>query len=833
MTGAILTTFPFDAEFYENALINVMSRKNIGGKNAVLLDSAKYDETFNTDEGPTVSAAGIDYHLAPVDVPGRRVFHPKVFFFAGERRVYVFIGSANLTQKGLTDNAELVSQFSYEKNREDNDSRHLPVLRAVKEFLADLFESEYAASIGEFTNEVAVQDILGACAWLDDVEADTDPSSVQFLHNLDLSIFAQVIDEIGDERVEEVSLVAPFFGESTRVLERFSELEDASIQLYLQQDTARIPVDDLEKWLEENENATLTVFEHPRFVHGKLAVIKTAERSYCLTGSPNPSYQGMLAAAGDGGNIETAVLRRAADRDHFDYLLDQVLVGNEVGASVADFRPHPEPLVEDQPTAVETPEIHLRDAVYSTETTYAGGLFSLVIEDVEVGEKTDGTVQITSRSGGTISLSLQDASMEQQDDGSGFVELAFEITDDEYQSILSTLCTATVTWNGRASNRRWVMHKSPQEEEIVREEIESGATGNVPDMVPDLLLGDETTRSEVLRLLGQIVDGMQEVSPDGDGGGGHTRRTLPPDFQVTSSPSTADPDKLLHEIYEAWYRQMVSLVYSDDEVDSETVVQDFTQLLSALHRTSAHILFAHHNADSLGYDPSTNYASVPRHYLGDLYSGNDAVVRQFCSRLAEQENRDSNAVYAAIQEYVLPQIIFCSLVVNREEDEVHRFYDRSLEESASYCFESFSLSPTVLTDQSINQTVTDVRGFAEETFSRFDRNRLTDQYYDSGDVEDFVLKFYGRLLALSGPRGVRNYFDRLRNQIEAESRDIEEIRHRQYKVSAYFTKEASDLFGSEAQERISQHLSGIADDLEYRHPKYRAMFENALLCVDE
>jgi phosphatidylserine/phosphatidylglycerophosphate/cardiolipin synthase-like enzyme len=147
--GAILTTYPFDTEFYEGAVRRIVSRKKgVGSDNVILVDSSKYRETFKRDVKPRY--AGRRYYLSPVSVDGKRVFHPKMFFFAGQKRAYCFVGSANLTQRGLTHNAELWSHFASERKEEGEEStqRQSLILRDLREFLLDLFDTQYTDMIG-------------------------------------------------------------------------------------------------------------------------------------------------------------------------------------------------------------------------------------------------------------------------------------------------------------------------------------------------------------------------------------------------------------------------------------------------------------------------------------------------------------------------------------------------------------------------------------------------------------------------------------------------------------------------------------------------------------
>lgn len=838
MTGAIFTTYPFDPGFTENAVVSMLSKKGVGGNNVVLVDSSKYDQTFDRESGNTVSSAGVNYHLAPVTLSGRRVFHPKVYFFAGERRVYAFVGSANLTQKGFTDNAELFSYFIHEKKDDDPDPSQVAVLKDIRSFLVDFMDSEFADSVGGFAKDLAREEVLPSCSWLDDedVEGEDGPGQLKFLHNLDRSIFEQVVEFIGDERVVEVHLAAPFFGETVQILRRFEEFDNPDVQLYLQQDGARIPVDELDDWMSEYGNASLSVFDNERFVHGKLLLIKTDESAYCLTGSPNPSMQGMLLSAAEGGNVETAVLRIGPEVDHFDYLFEQDVFTDEVGSSVEEFNPTPEPLPEVEPSETESVPVRLHDVVFNRETAFTGGRLSVEASVADEVTLDDGFTVVESLSEGSFELPISDAEVT-RDDEQNLVGLSYDVTSESRQSILNSTCKVRVRFDEFTSNQRWISHKSPEEDDIVREGIESGGTANVPELFPGFLIGGVEHAGKIIALIGDVADGLHDYSSDGDADrGGYTRRTLPPDWRRSSSGSSRDPEEVLSDLFDAYYQQMLSITLDQaDEENPTSITQDFVDILSVLNQISANIFLAHSHRDDFGVENTGELLSIPRHHLTRLYRGDSAVIPRFCRRVVERDDREPGEIgeaFGAFHSYVLPQALFSAMVVEREDSDYRSLYENGFEKTANQCLPSQEPTPETVYPQAIDEVTENILEMADSAYSSYQDSSniagyIRREYREGRRVKEYVIDFHSRMLLAAGPQAVSNYFRRLEKLIREDTDELDLVRSHGYRFAARFSNNL-EMLEAEERSKVVHRLCELNEDWQDFNDKNRSLLEYAL-----
>lgn len=834
MTGAIFTTYPFDPGFTENAIVSVLSKKGIGQNNVVLVDSSKYEQTFDTEKGNPVSSAGVNYHLAPVNLPGRRVFHPKVYFFAGERRVYAFVGSANLTQKGFTDNAELFSYFIHEKNAEDPDPRQVAILKQIRSFLTHFLESEFAESVGGYAKNLAHEEILPSCSWIDDEGIDDEPRDVRFLHNLDQPIFEQVSIIIGDEPVREAHIAAPYFGESIQMLRRIQDLGDPDIKLYLQQGVAQIPLDELSEWLAAYPAYSITVFDHERFLHGKLLLLKTDESVYCVIGSPNPSQQGMLLSASSGGNVETAILRVDEDVDHFDYLLELDVFEDVVASSVEEFNPTSEPLPEVEPSEAEPVPIRLLDVVFNRETAFTGGRLSIeasVDEDIDPNE---GVTVVESLSAETFQLPISDAELDTVEDGS--IQLRYDITDDERQSVLNSTCLVRLEVGQVSSNQRWINHKSPEEDDIVREGIESGGTATVPDLFPEFLLGGLADAENVLGLIDDVANGLHSQGNGESGTAGYTRRTLPPDWQRQTSGSPRDADEVVSDLYDAYYQQLLSMTLNQaGEERPDSVTQDFVDVLFATNRLSANIFLAHTNRHEFGVENTGELLSLPRRQFVDLYRGESAVIPRFCQRVVEPGQQDPAAAengFEALRSHMLPQTVFSAMLVENEDPEHRTLYEFGFEKAANSCLPGRAPTPESIYPKRIADVIDGVEEMVETTYAPYRDSSsiagyINSEYGKHRNVKEFVIDFHSRMLLAAGAQGVNTYFTRLEKLIRENSDDLALILKHGYRFSARFSNNL-DMQPRHSRSRTVDQLCDLADAWDGIDKKYRSLLEYAM-----
>ncbi|WP_157533096.1 hypothetical protein, partial [Haloferax profundi] len=373
MEGAIMTTFTYSPGFFEQTVLPALRDKNLGDDIALLVDSKQYDSTLNDRDSSEATLrgnhtqpryAGQRYHFAPISVGQRRAFHPKVHLLTGERRVQATISSANLTHPGLTSNQEIATSFTvdapssetseHSNGGESTDEmvrQKAALCLDISAYFEDLLDSRLANSVDPVTTGT-ISRTIEAGGWLKDIpKPNTNERSTYFLHNLHRPLLPQVREIIREtgEQIQQVDIFAPFYGSSLAVPNSFTT-DGIETQLWLQNTRVQISKPKLGDWLNQ-ELASARSYEHNRYVHAKILLIRTNTAVYCLSGSPNASHAALLSSAlEDTGNVEAAVLRRSVDGDHFDYLLSEDPISKAEPIAIDTFVPGSE-----LPTGDDTP----------------------------------------------------------------------------------------------------------------------------------------------------------------------------------------------------------------------------------------------------------------------------------------------------------------------------------------------------------------------------------------------------------------------------------------------------------------------------------------------
>lgn len=355
-TGALLTTYVFNSDYFEGTLLPILRRKSLSGDTVICTDAGAYQDTLDDDDVQP-SHTGDDYYLCPMRLSQGR-FHPKVYFFGDKDRAIGFVGSANLTSSAFDQNREVITQFDVSNTDDENQDPDIHGLAGIHRFYRTLLDHPASEAMGETVRETAAE-ILEATKWVTEVDEDLqDENFTTILHTLEQSLLAQVESRLNshDESIEQVNIIAPFYGESLAVPESFTDRE-ISTTLWLQQEQTQVDSDALQSWTQDNETANVVLFNEDRYVHGKVFLIQTGDAMYCLAGSPNASRAAMLGDVNSDesyANIEVAVLRRVTDTDHYDYLLDELAtnelegVGLErfISQTVSDYQPSGQPSEE-------------------------------------------------------------------------------------------------------------------------------------------------------------------------------------------------------------------------------------------------------------------------------------------------------------------------------------------------------------------------------------------------------------------------------------------------------------------------------------------------------
>lgn len=308
---ALILTYGADIPFFENALWQQFSARC---RNKIILaDGQCYLEAC-----ANYARSGLARHLnqryVAEGIFTPRAAHAKLILLTNPERGRLLVGSGNLGWQGYASGGELFTQYEYSADAPEA----LKAFLATRELVDELVARRYIS----VPAEKRIHHLLEKTPWLfQSPTSEWEPVR----HNLTHSFLDQLQQAAGDEPVEELWVLSPFYDKELVALDRLLTSLNPRQAILLMQ-PSRTSVDPI---------ALQTVLGHfggrcqlhsfnksddNPYVHAKLYLLKLADRAICLQGSPNLSQVAMLLTVPQ-GNIELANLL-SGPRHVFDDLLD-------------------------------------------------------------------------------------------------------------------------------------------------------------------------------------------------------------------------------------------------------------------------------------------------------------------------------------------------------------------------------------------------------------------------------------------------------------------------------------------------------------------------------
>lgn len=711
----------------------------------------------------TLNFVGKDYSLAPIRLKGRRVFHPKIFYFASPIRVKSFVGSANLTLQGFANNAELITAFECEKaDIKRNDGE---ILKEIRAFFIGLLTSRWSQSIGELAR-TRMERIIESCDWLEKkitIRATKDRNT-WFLHNLEESILEQVERIItaieGKSNLSKLLVMAPFFGEDIVVLEHFDKIfKPPIINVFIQKGKTSLPFEQLDKWMKQKKNiAFLVSKKQKRYIHGKMFLFKMENgHSYCLSGSSNASMSALLTSTEKGGNIEACVLKLSKTPQYFDYLLDKVVLGpyqhvQKIEAEDVSAIPH----IEDQIS--ETPESKL----ILDNATLQGTFLDLTIRSSE--EPLHDFYRLKLIINGTKSFSFE------KDDPEVVMSSHSEVPlltlkihgSDELLKALEPPSQIEVCFktNGRwqSSTKRWVDVQFSDVEDVISDGISSDGTRHVPEHLATWLLSKEMVDSAILHALAGITKGLRTRSikeRHGQRGYERTWTRLPPRWSERL-PSTRKITDVLRFFFDIYDYNLKFCIEQIKAPNPWVEIEEFCNFLTASNKLSV-ILYVTNQLKAHKFVPIT------RKYLIGNYDGPSSNVMRLVEKCSTclTDPEEIQEFYLFLMERILPELIGISLVCRKE---AHSVFAKRMQEIFARSGMLLSglqhLDLNLLSDESFEALKKRLFQTFQEYFCRISHESfqeyIKNDYLEMNSLGKAILRFFAMMLKY----GSISYIDR-------------------------------------------------------------------------
>lgn len=706
-TGALLTTYVFNSDYFEGTLLPILRRKSLSGDTVICTDAGAYQDTLDDDDVQP-SHAGDDYYLCPMRLSQGR-FHPKVHLFGDEDRAVGFVGSANLTSSAFDQNREVITQFDVSNTDEAEQDPDIHGLAGIHRFYRNLLDHPASEAMGETVRDTAA-DVLEATEWVTEADEDLpDGNLTIILHSLENSLLDQVESRLNsrDESIEQVNIIAPFYGESLAVPESFTDRE-ISTTLWLQQEQTQIDSDALQSWSQDNETANVVLFDEDRYVHGKVFLIQTEDAMYCLAGSPNASRAAMLCDVNSDesyANIEVAVLRRVTDTNHYDYLLDELATNEleDVGLerftsqTVSDYQPSEQPSEE----MVDLLSVNFTwNQELGTGTIHGRvRIAEPIAENAQFELSLRPTVETEPHEFSLSDLTLQTDADRQEDTYS----FSRRIRDEQHLDALSNPTKVTPLWNGTEGSARWLAIESRELDREAEAAANDDGVDSVWRTVHDLFLGDDQAqadRMEFLHVLATQIGGRNQQGeghtdgPKTDDTGGLSEGVSLPTY--SGSSSTGSPASQIGGYYKTWVSQLHKLRNQllHSNVDKEEVLTLAGSRLAEVNRTNTQLEIIRRELRARQQDLDDFPTELPTKYTATLYSetepgfsGNTSTTGQFVADARRELTTPQERRW--FREEIGANIIFGKLVAERllteNRDEFNRYYGSDFNELLQGC----------------------------------------------------------------------------------------------------------------------------------------------------
>lgn len=294
--SAIFTTFSFNMYYWDIQVIKELRSKGIEHISALIDEQCLseqfelYSECLGDKKNKGYSLYGYHSDLS---------FHPKIIFLAGENSVLALVGSGNVTSSGHGNNIEVWCPFVVESKEDSTYS----LIRDIWKYITSLYNP-----LGEEAQKF-IGRVEDNCYLLrGDYESNSEcligsGKTVRFFANgMDGNLFHQMSEWIGDEKIEDVTIMTPFYDENANYLKEVNNrYSPQKIRMIIQKDFGALPYPetlpdnvDIYDW-----NSCGFPYKNTysskgaRNFHSKCIVLKGETHSYMIVGSANASIAAM------------------------------------------------------------------------------------------------------------------------------------------------------------------------------------------------------------------------------------------------------------------------------------------------------------------------------------------------------------------------------------------------------------------------------------------------------------------------------------------------------------------------------------------------------------
>lgn len=291
---ALICTFAFDSKFFEDYCLEKLRSINTNGNITIIVDRGIYEKSILGPESERPTKANLRYLLHPVSIPGR--FHSKLFLLARRNRGKLILGSANLTEPGITSNAEMMASFNFEEGK---DEAFKPLFQAAFRYLLEIDKR-----FGTRTLDSNFSAVMREVPWLVP-EQDLGQPYPAFLHNLDTPLWEQIVASVSGP-VETIYVLSRYFDAKTTIIDTVNNaLSPRRIRIFTQNGITTLTPQWLRHPLSKEGKLEINLCrffdgDHAQPLHAKAIVIEKDGKCDVFFGSANFTSAALLRTIRNG-----------------------------------------------------------------------------------------------------------------------------------------------------------------------------------------------------------------------------------------------------------------------------------------------------------------------------------------------------------------------------------------------------------------------------------------------------------------------------------------------------------------------------------------------------
>lgn len=316
--SAIFTTYSINLYYLELQVLPLLGSKGIHYV-SILADGAMLSTQLE-HYGYLSQQRKRNYSVHGIQSSG--AFHPKLIFLAGPDSILLLVGSGNLTSSGHGKNLEVWNPVYVTSI---DDTKYGLVIQAwnyMKQLHADLGDS----------SDNKLKSIEENCLLLSN-KPDTEEnatfdldgqSQISFHANrTDNSLFAQVSEIIGDDEIDNITIMCPFHDKEGKFIQELNKrYSPKNINVLIQENFGSLPFKMAASSNVRFFDWTEVIQEKQRqsYFHAKNIILEGKNKNYLISGSANASVSAFGTLKIPATNQESCIIYQSAQFNYLDIL---------------------------------------------------------------------------------------------------------------------------------------------------------------------------------------------------------------------------------------------------------------------------------------------------------------------------------------------------------------------------------------------------------------------------------------------------------------------------------------------------------------------------------